>query len=147
MGDTLHILQQRIIQVKPGGPAVPLKVMMAFLFHLNIYFYGFTYLSLNSDWLKSLATDFNRQVRDVITVLKFIFNTLLTAFQVVTEVVEVVALSSLTVSSPCQLPFLFATCYTQLLSHRIIFLLLEQILRTILSNSVDYNLFNENVNC
>ena len=42
MGDTLYILQQWIIQVKPGGPAVPLKVMMVFLLLLYIYFYGFT---------------------------------------------------------------------------------------------------------
>ena len=54
MGDTLYILQQWIIQVKPGRPAVPLKVMMVFLLLLYIYFYGFTYLFLNSDWLKSL---------------------------------------------------------------------------------------------
>ena len=43
MGDTLYILQQWIIQVKPGGPAVPLKVMMVFLLLLYVYFYGFTY--------------------------------------------------------------------------------------------------------
>ena len=40
--------------MKPGGPAVPLKVMMVFLLHLYIYFYGLTYLFLNSDWLKNL---------------------------------------------------------------------------------------------
>ena len=43
MGDTLDILQEWIIQVKPGGPALPLKVVMVFLLLLSIYFYGFTY--------------------------------------------------------------------------------------------------------
>ena len=54
MGATLHILQYGIIQVKPGKPAVLLKVMMVFVVLLYTYFYGFTYLSLNSDWLMSL---------------------------------------------------------------------------------------------
>ena len=53
-GDTLHILQQWIIEVKPRGPAVKLKVMIVFLFPLYIYVYGLTYLLLNLDWLKSL---------------------------------------------------------------------------------------------
>ena len=39
MGDTLHILH-----VTPGGPAVPLKVMMVFVLLLYIFVYGFTYL-------------------------------------------------------------------------------------------------------
>ena len=56
MGDTLHILQYWIIQMKPGGPSVPLKLMMMFLLHRFVYFYGFTYPLLNSDWLKSLKT-------------------------------------------------------------------------------------------
>ena len=54
MGDTLRILQWWVIQVKAGGPAVPLKVIMVFLLLRYIYFYGFTSLFLNSDWLKSL---------------------------------------------------------------------------------------------
>ena len=52
--DTLYILQLCITLVKPGGPAVPLKVMMVFLLQLHVYFYSYTYLVLNSDWLKSL---------------------------------------------------------------------------------------------
>ena len=63
MGDTLHILQWWIIQVKPGGPAVSLKVMIVFLFHLYIYFYCFTYLLLNSDWIKKLK---NKQKIDTL---------------------------------------------------------------------------------
>ena len=39
MGETLHILQQWIKQVKPGGPAVPFKAMIVFLLLLYIYFY------------------------------------------------------------------------------------------------------------
>ena len=31
MGDNFHILQKGIIQVKPGEPAVQLRVMMVFL--------------------------------------------------------------------------------------------------------------------
>ena len=54
MGDTLHIIQYWIIQVKPGEHAVPLKVMMVIALLLFIQFYVFTYLFLNSDWLKSL---------------------------------------------------------------------------------------------
>ena len=42
--DTLHVSQSWIIQVKPGGPTVLLKVMMFFLFHLYIYFYDFSFL-------------------------------------------------------------------------------------------------------
>ena len=46
--------------VKSGRLAVSLKKMMAFLLHLHIcFFYGFTYLSLNSDWLKSLTNKEN----------------------------------------------------------------------------------------
>ena len=48
MGDTLRILQWWVIQVKAGGPAVPLKVIMVFLLLRYIYFYGFTSLFLNS---------------------------------------------------------------------------------------------------
>ena len=49
MSDALHILQWWIIQVKSRGPAVTIKVMMVFLFHIYICFYGFTYLFLNSE--------------------------------------------------------------------------------------------------
>ena len=39
--------------MKSGGPAVSLNVMVVLLL-LLLYFYNLTYLSLNSDWLKSL---------------------------------------------------------------------------------------------
>ena len=65
MGDTLHILQKWKIQGKPKGPAAPLKVMMVFLLHLYVYFYGFTYLFLNSDWLKSLKNKQKNRYFDI----------------------------------------------------------------------------------
>ena len=52
--DQVNLYKTAFKQVKPEGPAVPLKVMMMFLLHLYVYFYGFTCLLLNSDWLKSL---------------------------------------------------------------------------------------------
>ena len=56
LNDTLHILQMWIIQVKPEGPAMPLKITMVFLLLLYLYFYGLNYLFWNSEWLKSLKS-------------------------------------------------------------------------------------------
>ena len=65
--------------MKPGEPALPLKVMMTFLLLLYIYFYGFTYIFLNSDWLRSLENKqknrfFEQPILNInLTTLRYIY--------------------------------------------------------------------------